>query len=40
MVLVLGKGNETYETLKDGKIYFNDVEEVKDALKERLKVKI
>ena len=40
MVLVLGKGNETYETLKDGKIYFNDVEEVKSALKERLNVKV
>ena len=26
MVLILGKGNETYETLKDGKIYFNDIE--------------
>lgn len=38
MVLVLGKGNETYETLKDGKIYFNDVEEVKNALKERLSI--
>ena len=40
MVLVLGKGNETYETLKNGKIYFNDVEEVKNALEERLKIKI
>ena len=40
MVLVLGKGNETYETLKNGKIYFNDVEEVKNALKERLKIKV
>jgi len=34
MVLILGKGNETYETLKDGKIYFNDVEEATNALKE------
>lgn len=32
MVLILGKGNETYETLKNGKIYFNDVEEAKNAL--------
>ena len=40
MVLVLGKGNETYETLKEGKIYFNDVEEVKNALKERLKINV
>ena len=40
MVLVLGKGNETYETLKDGKIYFNDIEEVKSALEERLKLKV
>ena len=29
MVLILGKGNETYETLKNGKIYFNDIEEAK-----------
>ena len=34
MVLILGKGNETYETLKNGKIYFNDIEEAKKALKE------
>lgn len=34
MVLILGKGNETYETLKDGKIYFNDIEEAKNALQE------
>lgn len=40
MVLVLGKGNETYETLKNGKIYFNDVEEVKNALKERLSITV
>lgn len=37
MVLILGKGNETYETLKDGKIYFNDIEEAKKAL---MKIKI
>ncbi len=36
IVLVLGKGNETYEKLKDKVIYFNDIEEVKKALKERL----
>ncbi len=40
MVLVLGKGDETYECLKDGKIYFNDIEEVKNALKDRLKSKV
>jgi len=40
MVLVLGKGDETYETLKDGKIYFNDIEEVKSALEERLKINV
>ena len=34
MILILGKGNETYETLKNGKIYFNDIEEAKNALKE------
>ena len=34
MVLVLGKGNETYQKLKDGKIYFNDIEEcLKDVEK-------
>jgi len=38
MVLILGKGNETYEALKDGKIYFNDVEEAIVALKERLNI--
>ena len=27
IVLILGKGNETYQKLKDGKIYFNDIEE-------------
>ncbi len=37
MVLILGKGNETYETLKNGKIYFNDIEEAKNAL---MKIKI
>ena len=38
MVLVLGKGNETYEKLKDRVIYFNDIEEVKKHLDERLKI--
>ena len=35
MILILGKGNETYEVLKDGKIYFNDIEEAKKAIKNR-----
>ena len=35
IVLVLGKGNETYEKLKDKTIYFNDEEEVYKAIKER-----
>ena len=41
MVLVLGKGNETYEKLKTETIYFNDMEEAYDAVnarKEREKV--
>lgn len=38
MVLILGKGNETYEALKNGKVYFNDVEEAENALKERIKI--
>lgn len=36
MVLILGKGNETYETIGKEKIYFNDKEEAENALKERL----
>lgn len=32
MVLILGKGNETYEKLKDKTIYFNDVEEAYNAV--------
>jgi len=36
IVLILGKGNETYEKLKDGNIYFNDVEEAENAIKHRL----
>ena len=35
MVLILGKGNETYEKLKDGTIYFNDIEEAYNAVKLR-----
>ena len=38
MVMVLGKGNETYEKLKDRVIYFNDIEECKKHLSDRLKV--
>lgn len=37
MVLILGKGNETYQKLKTGTIYFNDIEEATNALKKRLK---
>ncbi len=36
MVLILGKGNETYEKLKDGTIYFNDEEEAMKHLKDRV----
>lgn len=32
IVLVLGKGNETYQKLKNETIYFNDIEECKKAL--------
>lgn len=38
IVLVLGKGNETYQKLKDCTIYFNDVEEVIKHLDNRIKV--
>ena len=37
IVLVLGKGNETYEKLKDKTIYFNDVEVATKYVKERFK---
>ena len=40
MVLILGKGNETYEALKDGKIYFNDVECAKKVLEKRIKSRV
>lgn len=35
MVLILGKGNETYQKLKDKTIYFNDIEEAYVALANR-----
>lgn len=38
MVMILGKGNETYQKLKDRTIYFNDIEECKKHLADRLKV--
>ena len=40
IVLILGKGNETYEKLKDKTIYFNDEEEAINALKKRFKEKV
>lgn len=40
MVLVLGKGNETYQKLKNETIYFNDVEEAYKAVEEREKREI
>ncbi len=36
MVLILGKGNETYQKLKHETIYFNDFEEAEKHLKDRL----
>ena len=35
MVLILGKGNETYQKLKNETIYFNDVEEAYQAVVNR-----
>lgn len=35
MVLILGKGNETYQKLKDKVIYFNDIEEALNAVQNR-----
>lgn len=35
MVLILGKGNETYEKLKTETIYFNDIEEAYQAVQNR-----
>ena len=36
IVLILGKGNETYEKLKTETIYFNDIEEAMKHLKARM----
>jgi len=36
IVLVLGKGNETYQKLKNETIYFNDIEEAMQHLKNRI----
>ena len=38
IVLVLGKGNETYQKLKDKVIYFNDIEECKKWIANRLEM--
>ncbi len=35
MVLILGKGNETYQKLKNETIYFNDIEEAYHAVEKR-----
>lgn len=35
MILILGKGNETYQKLKNETIYFNDVEEAYQAVVNR-----
>ncbi len=40
LVLVLGKGNENHEILKNGVIHFNDIEEVRKSLMERLKEEV
>ena len=37
MVLILGKGNETYQKLKNEVIYFNDIEECYNAVETRKK---
>lgn len=37
IVLILGKGNETYEKLKTETIYFNDIEEAYQAVENRKK---
>ena len=37
MVLILGKGNETYQKLKTETIYFNDIEEALEAVENRKK---
>lgn len=38
MVMILGKGNENHEILKDKTIHFNDIEEAKKHLESRLKI--
>lgn len=40
IVMILGKGNENYELLKDGPIHFNDIEEVKKCIQERIIVEV
>lgn len=35
IVLILGKGNETYQKLKNETIYFNDVEEGYKAVEKK-----
>ena len=37
IVLILGKGNETYQKLKDKVIHFNDIEEAEIAIKNKKK---
>ena len=36
IVLILGKGNETYQKLKNEVIYFNDIEEAMKHLKNKV----
>ena len=36
IVLILGKGNETYEKFNGKTIYFNDVEEARKDIKEKI----
>lgn len=40
LVMILGKGNENHEILKDRVIHFNDIEEAKKCLQERLKIEV
>ena len=40
LVIILGKGNENHEILKDGPIHFNDIDEAKKCLQERMKVEV
>ena len=39
IVLILGKGNETYQKLKTGVIHFNDIEEANLAIKNKNNIK-